>query len=83
MSVVTDKIGPSLSYGRGRQVAIRRDGDDFVVAYQPEGHIVFRHQSAKALRDVCRKLRWKIVEDNSIPDSLADMRAYLSGLGSD
>ena len=83
MSVVTDKVDTSTGYGRGRQVSIRRDGDDFVVAYQPEGHIVFRHQSGKALRDVCRKLRWKIVEDNSFPDSLADIRAYLSGLGSD
>ena len=83
MSLVTDKIGKSLGYGRGRRVSIRRDDNDFVVAYQPEDHVVFRHQSAKALRDVCRKLRWEIIDDKSIPDNLADMRAYLSGLRSD
>lgn len=81
MSVVTEKIGKSLGYGRGRRVSIGRDGKDFVVAYQPEDHVIFRHQSAKALRDVCRKLRWEIIDDKSIPDNLEDMRAYLMGLG--
>ena len=64
-------------------MSIGRDDNDFVVAYQPEDHVIFRHHSAEALRDVCRKLRWEIIEDKSIPDNLADMRAYLSGLGSD
>jgi hypothetical protein len=81
MSVVFDKIGKSFGYGRGRRVSIGRDGRDFVVAYQPENHVVFRHHSANALRHVCRKLRWEIIEDKSIPDNLEDMRAYLSGLG--
>ena len=81
MSVVTDKIGKSLGYGRGRRVSIGRDGKDFVVAYQPEDHVIFRHQSEKALRDVCRKLRREIIDDKSIPDNLEDMRAYLMGLG--
>jgi hypothetical protein len=81
MSDVTDKIGKSFGYGRGRRVSIARDGKDFTVAFQPEDHVIFRHHSAIALRDVCRKLRWKIIEDKSIPDNLEDMRAYLSGLG--
>jgi hypothetical protein len=83
LSVVTDKIGKSFGYGRGRRVSIRRDDNDFVVAYQPEDHVVFRHHSANALRHVCRKLRWEIIEDKSIPNTLEDIRAYLSGLGSD
>jgi hypothetical protein len=58
-----------------------RDGDDFTVAFQPENHVIFRHHSAIPLRHVCRKLRWEIIEDKSIPDNLEDMRAYLSGLG--
>jgi hypothetical protein len=33
------------------------------------------------LRNICRKLQWKIVEDKSIPDNFEDMRDYLSGLG--
>jgi hypothetical protein len=31
-----------------RKVAIRRDGEDFVIAFQPEDTVVFRH--AKPLR---------------------------------
>ena len=81
MSVVTDRIFKSRGYGRGRQVSIGRDGNDFIVVFQPEDHVIFRHYSANALRHVCRKLQWKIIEDNSIPDNLEDMRAYLSGLG--
>jgi hypothetical protein len=81
MSEVTDKIFKSRGYGRGRQVSIARDGEDFTVAFQPENHVIFRHHSAIPLRQVCRKLQWKIVEDKSIPDTLEDMRAYLSGLG--
>jgi hypothetical protein len=80
MSVVTDRIGKSFGYGRGRRVSIRRDDKDFVVAFQPEDHVVFRHNDASALRDVCRKLRWEIIDDKSVPDNLTDIRAYLSGL---
>jgi hypothetical protein len=80
MSVVTDRIGKSFGYGRGRRVSIRRDDKDFVVAFQPEDHVVFRHTDASALRDVCRKLRWEIVDDKSVPNNLTDIRAYLSGL---
>jgi hypothetical protein len=83
MSEVTDKIGKSFGYGRGRRVSTGRDGKDFTVAFQPEDHVIFRHHSANALRHVCRKLRWEIIEDESIPDNLEDMRAYLSGLGID
>jgi hypothetical protein len=48
-----------------RQVAIRRDGADFVAAFQPDGHIIFRHQSAYELRKLCQKLKWEIVSDTS------------------
>jgi hypothetical protein len=33
-----------------RTVSIRRDRDDFVVAYQPEDVIVFRNGDPRALR---------------------------------
>jgi hypothetical protein len=55
-----------------RQVAIRRNGDDFVVAFEPHGFIVFRNSDADALRKVCRLLRWAIVSDTTLPaDELA------------
>jgi hypothetical protein len=79
MSVVTDKIGKSLGYGRGRRVSVERDGTDFVVAFQPEGHIIFRHHDLKALRNVCSKLRWEVIEEKSFPQNLDDIRTYLSG----
>ena len=63
MSEVTDRIFKSRGYGRGRRVSIARDGDDFTVAFQPENHVIFRHRSVVPLRDICRKLRWKIIED--------------------
>ena len=64
-------------------MSIARDGGDFTVAFQPENHVIFPHHSAVQLRHVCRKLRWEIIEDKSIPDNLEDMRAYLTGLGFD
>jgi len=79
MSVVTDKIGKSLGYGRGRKVSVERDGTDFIVAFQPEGHVIFRHHDLKALRNVCSKLRWEVVEEKSFPQNLDDIRTYLSG----
>ena len=79
MSVVTDKIGKSLGYGRGRRVSVERDGTDFVVAFQPEGHVIFRHHDLKALRKVCSKLRWEVIEEKSFPQDLEDIRTYLSG----
>jgi hypothetical protein len=69
----------SFGYGRGRAVSVERDGTDFVVAFQPEGHIIFRHRDLKALRHLCGKLRWEITEEKSFPQSVDDMRAHLSG----
>jgi predicted nucleic acid-binding OB-fold protein len=81
MSVVTDRIGKSLGYGRGRKVSVERDGTDFVVAFQPEGHVIFRHHDLKALRNVCSKLRWEVIEEKSFPQNLDDIRTYLIGSG--
>ena len=78
MSAVTDKIGKSLGYGRGRRVSVERDGTDFVVAFQPEGHVIFRHHDLKALRNVCSKLRWEVLEEKSFPLNLSDIHTYLS-----
>jgi predicted nucleic acid-binding OB-fold protein len=60
-------------------VSVERDGIDFVVAFQPEGHVIFRHHDLKALRNVCSKLRWEVVEEKSFPQNLDDIRTYLSG----
>jgi predicted nucleic acid-binding OB-fold protein len=79
MSLVTDRIGKSLGYGRGRKVSVERDGTDFVVAFQPEGHVIFRHHDLKALRNVCSKLRWEVIEEKSFPQNLNDIRTYLTG----
>ena len=49
-----------------RQVAIRRDGDDCVVAIKPDDVIVFRSRDADALRKVCGSLRWEIVSDTTV-----------------
>jgi hypothetical protein len=65
MSVVTDKIGNSLHYGPGRRVSIKRDKQDYTVAFQPEDLVIFRHEDANALKKVCRSLRWEIVNDAS------------------
>ena len=62
MSVVTEAINRSFQQPR-RQVAIRRDGEDFVIASQPEDLIVFRNESAGALRRACSFLRWEVVSD--------------------
>jgi hypothetical protein len=46
-----------------RQVTMRRDGDDFIVTFQPDDIIVFRNRDAVALRKVCHSLRWEIISD--------------------
>ena len=63
MRVVSDVVGKSLSNGPGRRVSIKRDGKDFVVAFQPDDVVVFRHQRAIPLRKLCCALRWEIASD--------------------
>jgi hypothetical protein len=46
-----------------RAVAIRRDRDDFVVSLMPNDLVIFRNESADALRKLCKGLRWAIVSD--------------------
>jgi hypothetical protein len=36
-----------------RAVAIHRDGDDFVVSLMPSNVVIFRNESADALRKLC------------------------------
>jgi hypothetical protein len=48
-----------------RAVAIRRDGDDFVVSLMPDDHVIYRHGSAFALRKICEQLRWAVVSDTA------------------
>jgi hypothetical protein len=49
-----------------RQVAMRCDGEDFVISLQPEDEIVFRTKDARALRNLCRRLRWQIAIDTTL-----------------
>ena len=49
-----------------RAVAIRRDGDDFVVSLMPNDLVIFRNESANALRKLCKGLRWAVVSDTAI-----------------
>jgi hypothetical protein len=48
-----------------RSVAIRPDGEDFVVALMPEDIIVYRSDDVAALRKVCKSLRWAVVSDTA------------------
>ncbi len=74
MSVLDDVEAFRKSALYRKQVSISRDGEDFVVAYQPDNLIVFRHAEASALRRVCRQLRWEIVSDTiAEPD---DVRSW-------
>lgn len=50
-----------------RQVTLRRDGDDFVVATHTDGLIIFRNKDADALRKLCGSLRWEIIHDATAP----------------
>ena len=49
-----------------RQVAMRCDGADFVIATLPGNEIIFRTKDARALRNLCRQLRWQIVVDTTL-----------------
>jgi hypothetical protein len=49
-----------------RQVAMRCDGEDFVIALQPEDEVLFRTKDARALRNLCRRLRWQIAIDTTL-----------------
>ena len=60
-------------------MSVERDGTDFVVAFQPEGHVIFRYHDLKALRNVCSELRWEVIEEKSFPQNLDDIRTYLTG----
>jgi hypothetical protein len=48
-----------------RLVTLRRDGDEYVVAFYPEEIIVFRNEDPHALARMCSFLRWKIISDNT------------------
>jgi hypothetical protein len=52
-----------------RLVTLRRDGNDFVVAFYPEDVVVFRHVEPISLRKVCAALRWKIISDGPNADA--------------
>ena len=61
-----------------RKVAIRRDGEDFVIAFQPDDIVVFRHAEATALRRACVVLRWEVVSD-TVADSPRQLRKHHDG----
>jgi hypothetical protein len=49
-------------------VSIGYDGEDVVVAFQPENYVIFRGRDPNALRKVCRQLRWEIASDTASAD---------------
>jgi hypothetical protein len=49
-----------------RQVAMRCDGEDFVIALLPQEEVIFRTRDARALRNLCRRLRWQIAIDTTL-----------------
>lgn len=62
MPAVTDY---PANNGIGRRVSIRRDDDDFVVAFQPQDYVIFRSEDASELRRVCRFFQWEVVRDTA------------------
>jgi hypothetical protein len=64
---MSERIGV-INRALKRKVAIRPDGDDFVISFLPEDTVVFRHAEARALRKACVFLRWEVVSD-TIPEA--------------
>jgi hypothetical protein len=59
-----------------RLVTLRRDGDDFVVAFYPEDLVVFRHNEAEPLRKMCAFLfseKWH----GAVPQSDIDVEGEI------
>ncbi len=67
MSVVFDEAAESILTRPRHRVAIRRDGDEYVVVLLPEEEIALRNRDVSALQKACRFLRWEIVSDVSVP----------------
>jgi hypothetical protein len=44
-------------------VTLQGDGAEFVVSFDPEDIVVFRHTEPNALRKMCTFLRWQIIAD--------------------
>jgi hypothetical protein len=55
-----------VSQRQRRTAAIYYDGDDFVVSLMPNDLVIFRNESADALRKLCNGLGWAIVSDTAI-----------------
>jgi hypothetical protein len=49
---MSERIG-AINRSLKRKVAIRPDGEDFVISLMPEDLVVFRHAEAGALRKAC------------------------------
>jgi hypothetical protein len=64
---MSERIG-AINRSLKRKVAIRPDGDDFVISILPEDTVVFRHAEARALRKACVFLRWEVVSD-TVPEA--------------
>jgi hypothetical protein len=65
------------SDGSKRIVTLRRDGEDFVVAFYPDDVVVFRNTDAQALVKMCSFIRWKIIGDTSVEETASsDSEAF-------
>jgi len=63
MSMISENAFGKISRTPRRRVSIRRDDADFIVAFQPDDVVIFRHNKASALRKLCCSLRWEIDSD--------------------
>jgi hypothetical protein len=63
MSAVGSKLNPVLQNRARKRVSIRRDDEDFVIAFQPENIIVFSSADMMGLRKLYRQLRWEVESD--------------------
>jgi hypothetical protein len=64
---MSERIGV-INRSLKRKVAIRPDGEDFVISFLPQDTVVFRHAEARALRKACVFLRWEVVSD-TVPEA--------------
>jgi hypothetical protein len=68
-SVAVEEVWPASDIENPKHlVTLRRDGDDYVVAFCPENVVAFRHDEPEPLRRMCGFPRWKIISNGAAAD---------------
>jgi hypothetical protein len=57
-------------------VTLRREGEDFAVAFYPQDIIAFRNKDPQKLRKMCSFLRWKIISDAALDEEKAGLTKH-------